>query len=77
MYFCQLPPLKKFHLGTSDELIKDICEYILNNSNSNLKLKAIAEKFYINNTYLSNTFANKTGIGFNEYVTSVKMARAK
>ena len=69
--------LKRFYLETSDELIKSICEYILNNSNSNLKLKSIAEKFYINNTYLSNTFATKTGVGFNDYVTTVKMARAK
>lgn len=69
--------LKNFHLETPDELIKNICEYILSNSDSDLKLKVIAEKFYINNTYLSNTFATKTGIGFNEYVTMVKMARAK
>jgi two-component system response regulator YesN len=69
--------LKKFYLETSDELIKNICEYILKNHNSDLKLKVIAEKFYINNTYLSNTFATKTGIRFNDYVTMVKMARAK
>ncbi len=68
--------LKKFYLETSDELIKNICEYILSNHNSELKLKVIAEKFYINNTYLSNTFATKTGIRFNDYVTMVKMARA-
>lgn len=69
--------LKKFYIETSDELIKNICEYILNNSNSDLKLKVIAEKFYINNTYLSNTFAIKTGIHFNDYTTKVKMARAR
>jgi two-component system response regulator YesN len=68
--------LKKFYLETSDELIKNICEYILRNYDSDLKLKVIAEKFYINNTYLSNTFATKTGIRFNDYVTMVKMARA-
>lgn len=69
--------LKKLHLETSDELIKNICDYILKNSNSDLKLKIIAEKFYINNTYLSNTFATKTGIKFNDYVTMIKMERAK
>lgn len=69
--------LTKFYIETPDELIKNICEYILNNSNSDLKLKVIAEKFYINNTYLSNTFAMKTGIHFNDYATKVKMARAR
>lgn len=69
--------LKKFYIETSDELIKNICDYILKNHNSDLKLKLIAEKFYINNTYLSNTFAAKTGIRFNDYVTMVKMARAR
>lgn len=74
---CLLEFLRKFHIKTSDELIKDICEYILNNPNCDLKLKVIAEKFYVNNTYLSNVFANKTGVGFNEYITMIKMARAK
>lgn len=69
--------IKNFYIDTSDELIKNVSEYILNNYNSDIKLKAIAEKFYINNTYLSNTFANKTGVKFNDYVTMVKMARAR
>lgn len=68
---------KKFYLETSDNLIKDICEHILINHNSDLKLKSIAEKFYINNSYLSNAFSVKTGMRFNDYVTIVKMARAR
>ncbi|WP_315073203.1 helix-turn-helix domain-containing protein [uncultured Clostridium sp.] len=81
-YYCEkisylLTFLKKFYLEASDELINNISEYILSNSDSNLKLKIIAKKFYINNTYLSNTFATKTGIRFNDYITMVKMARAK
>lgn len=69
--------LRKFHIETSDELIGEIRDYVLNNPNSDLKLKVIAEKFYINNTYLSNTFATKTGVGFNEYITMIKMERAR
>lgn len=69
--------LKKFYIETSDELIKNICEYILNNHSGDLKLKMISEKFYINKTYLSNTFSAKSGIKFNDYMTMVKMARAK
>lgn len=69
--------LRKFHVEASDELIGGICKYILNNPDCNLRLKFISEKFYVNNTYLSNTFANKIGIGFNEYITMIKMARAQ
>lgn len=69
--------LNKLSFNSSDELIKQVSEYILENPDSNLKLKVIAEKFYVNNTYLSNLFRKKLGIGFNEYVTIVKMERAK
>lgn len=69
--------IKDFYRVDSDELGKNICEYILKNHSSDLKLKVIAEKFYINNTYLSNVFVAKTGIRFNDYVTMVKMARAR
>ena len=68
--------LKKLIIKSPDELIKNISNYILFNSDSDLKLKVISEKFYVNNTYLSNTFANKAGIRFNEYTTKIKMIRA-
>jgi len=57
--------------------IKDICVYILEHPEGNLKLKTLADRFYINHTYLSNSFAAKTGLYFNNYVTMVKMARAE
>ncbi|HWQ40680.1 MAG TPA: helix-turn-helix domain-containing protein, partial [Desulfosporosinus sp.] len=72
-----LDVLKKFQPNITDDSIRTICEYILNNSEEDLKLKVIAEKFYLNNTYLSNTFAAKAHIHFNNYVTMVKMARAE
>lgn len=67
----------KYQPDTQDDNIKNICEYILNNPEKDLKLKVIAEKFFINNTYLSSFFAVKTGIHYNDYVTMVKMARAE
>lgn len=69
--------LNKFSFNSSDEIINQVSEYILENPDSDLKLKVISEKFYVNNTYLSNIFKKKLGIGFNEYVTIVKMERAK
>ena len=46
---------------------------LLSNSNGNIKIKVGLIKLYINNTYLSNTFAARTDIRFNDYVTMVKM----
>ena len=69
--------IRDISISTEDEVINEILDYILKNSEKEIKLKSIADKFYINNTYLSNTFALKTGVGFNEYVTKIKMARGK
>lgn len=67
----------KYQPVTSDQNIKEICEYVLNNPEADLKLKVIAEKFYMNNTYLSNLFVTKTGIHYNDYITMVKIGRAE
>jgi two-component system, response regulator YesN len=67
----------KYQPDTTDNNIKDICEYVLNNPETDLKLKVIAEKFFMNNTYLSNSFAIKAGIHYNDYITMVKMTRAE
>ena len=69
--------IDRVYLQTSDDLINKIFYYILCNSKNDLKLKSIAEKFYINSTYLSNIFIKKTGISFNDYVTMIKMERAR
>jgi len=69
--------ISKLQPDTQDENIRNICDYILNNPEKDLKLKVVAEKFFINNTYLSNSFPVKTGIHFNDYVTMVKLTRAE
>lgn len=60
-----------------DNTLREIITYILEHPESDLKLKVLAARFYINNTYLSNTFYTKTGIHFNDYVTVIKMTRAE
>lgn len=69
--------ITKLHPVTPDQNIQDICEHILNSPETDLKLKVISEKFFLNNTYLSNNFYSKTGIHYNDYVTRIKMARAE
>lgn len=69
--------IRRYQPEVEDGTISEICSYILSHSEDDIKLKVLAEKFYINNTYLSNTFAVKTGMHYNSFVTMVKMARAE
>ncbi len=69
--------IRRYQPQIEDGTISEICAYILSHSEEDVKLKVLAEKFYINNTYLSNTFAVKTGMHYNNFVTMVKMARAE
>lgn len=67
----------KYETSACDHTLREIISYILNHPESDLKLKVVASRFFINNTYLSNTFFSKTGIHFNDYVTFIKMSRAE
>lgn len=55
----------------------DVCRYILNNIDTELSLSIVAEKLYLNKNYVSEAFKQKTGMSFVEYLTLVKMERAK
>ncbi|MDF1493416.1 response regulator transcription factor [Caproiciproducens sp. CPB-2] len=69
--------IRRYQPEVENGTISEICAYILGHSEDDIKLKVLAEKFYINNTYLSNTFVVKTGMHYNSFVTMVKMARAE
>ena len=60
-----------------DNTLKEIITYILEHPEADLKLKVLAARFFINNTYLSNTFFTKTRIHFNDYITVIKMTRGE
>ncbi len=55
----------------------DVCRYILNNVDTELSLGIVADKLYMNKNYVSEAFKQKTGMSFVEYLTLVKMERAK
>jgi two-component system response regulator YesN len=58
-------------------LVKQVCNYIIKNIDSNVSLSMAADHLYMNKTYISESFKQKVGISFTEYVTLVKMERAK
>jgi two-component system response regulator YesN len=63
--------------GGMNNTLQEICSFILENPESEISLSFISEKFFINHTYLSNLFRQKTGLRFNQYVTLVRMSRAR
>ncbi len=70
--------LKTIQLGYPDKgIVWDVSNYILQNIDNGLSLQMVAEKLYMNKTYISEVFKQKTGIPFIEYLTMVKMERAK
>ncbi len=54
-----------------------ILNYINKNINDEITLQTISEKFIINPSYLSRVFKATTGQGFVQYVTSIKIEKAK
>ncbi len=62
----------------SKSIVDEIKNYIDENySDNSLTLKVVADKFYINSSYLSRIFKKSTGITFSEYLTKIRIDNAK
>lgn len=71
-----------FVSGRADEIssrykISEILNYINDNYNQNISLKAISEKFYLSYYYLSRLFKEVTGFTFVAYVNIIRVNNAK
>jgi YesN/AraC family two-component response regulator len=60
----------------SNEQVTEILLYVLNNPESNLKQRTVAEHLHINSTFLSTTFSAHTDLHFVNYLASVRLYRA-
>jgi two-component system response regulator YesN len=58
-------------------IVKQVCNFVLVNIDNNISLSMVADHLYMNKTYISESFKQKLGISFTEYVALVKMERAK
>ncbi|MGE5676749.1 MAG: response regulator [Pseudomonadota bacterium] len=58
-------------------VIEQVCTYVLENIDEEVSLSTVADSLFINKSYISGNFKQKTGISFIEYLTTVKMERAK
>lgn len=69
--------LGRFKPVTGGGIIPDVCDYVIRHVESHLTLKLVADSLFVNHTYLSNKFKQETGTYFIDYVTFVKMERAR
>lgn len=59
------------------DVIDQIRDYMEENyAQSSLSLSKVAEKYYLNSSYLSRTFRKKTGVPFVEYLNKIRIKHA-
>lgn len=59
------------------DLITEIKQYISDNFEKKISLTDLSNRFFINSYYLSQLFKNKTGQNYLDYLTQVRIERAK
>jgi AraC-like DNA-binding protein len=59
------------------QLINEITEYIGENYANDITLISVSKRFGISSAHLSRLFKGITGIGFNEYLTDVRISHAE
>jgi len=59
------------------DMIQEIKAYICEHLSENMNLNRIAEEFFINPIYFSQLFKKKTGMHYKDYVTHLRIEKAK
>ncbi|MEG0774287.1 response regulator [Clostridium sp.] len=70
--------IKKFILTSKKfPLIKELCNYIINNIETEISMSKISDTFFLTKNYIGEVFKQETGVTLGEYINMVKMERAK
>jgi two-component system, response regulator YesN len=70
--------INKFILTSKKSpLIREICNYIIHNVHSEVNMGKISEALFLTKNYIGDIFKQETGMTVGEYITMVKMERAK
>jgi two-component system response regulator YesN len=70
--------VNKLNLGKgSNAIVKQVCGYVLNNVDTDITIKSLAEALFMHRSYLSEVFKQQTGWRLGQYITMVKLERAK
>lgn len=65
------------HSDESNPLVRQVCQYVVENIDHAISVREIAKKMFISKNYLSVLFKERTGIMLTEYLTMIKIERAK
>ncbi|MFS0724939.1 response regulator transcription factor [Paenibacillus sp. 1P07SE] len=65
------------HRRKYGEAVRKACGYVEQHFGEEILLQHIAEHVHLSRTYFSELFKKETGVTFNEYVTGVRMEKAK
>jgi two-component system response regulator YesN len=68
---------KKTEQDTSSDPFKQILAYIQTNASSELTVEELCHHFSCSRSYFSHVFKKQTGKSFREYLTDVRLERAK
>jgi two-component system, response regulator YesN len=70
--------INKFILNSpKSSLIKNICSYVIYNIESDITMGKISEALFLSKNHIGEVFKQETGMTVGEYITMVKMERAK
>lgn len=72
-----LEAVRKQNEEETSRPIRQAKQYILNHYTEPITLEMVAERARFSSSYFSNLFKRETGTGFNEYVTKLRIERAK
>lgn len=62
---------------SENKTVESVIEYIKKNYMHEISLSEVAEKNAVSGEHLSRAFKKETGMGFNEYVNSLRLQRAE
>ena len=62
---------------TSDAIVQNMQQYIKHNYNYNISLESVADLFFLNKNYASTLFKAKSGVKFIDYLTHIRVEKAK
>lgn len=69
--------LKKYFLIYKDNIVRQACNYVIDNIDKKISLTEIGKVLGISKNYFCSLFKQETGENFLNYVTKLKMQRAK
>ncbi|OOP72783.1 response regulator transcription factor [Clostridium beijerinckii] len=75
--FVQVARVIKKYQVLDNKLIYHIGKYVVVHVDEKLTLESVSKAVYLNKSYISHIFRRETGISFVEFITDVKIDRAK